>query len=119
MCSGKALAGDPSASLEDWQMLARTGKKFWFYNGRDRKKTGNFLRNGHFGLAGLAVSPCVVVCLKFIKTETFCNLLNFLYLSHISKMMVQMHLACYTGGIFLYDIRAHTYDLSNVLLGNK
>ena len=65
------------------------------------------------------VSPCVVVCLKFIKTETFCNLLNFLYLSRILKMMVQMHLACYTGGIFLYDIRAHTYDLSNVQLGNK
>ena len=36
-----------------------------------------------------------------------------------SKMMVQMHLTCYTGGIFLYDIRAHTYDLSNVQLGNK
>ena len=65
------------------------------------------------------VSPCVVVCLKFIKTETFCNLLNFLYLSRILKMMVQMHLACYTGGIFLYNIRAHTYDLSNVQLGNK
>ena len=49
-----------------------------------------------------------MVCLKLIKTETFCNLLNFLYLSRILKMMVQMHLACYTGGIFLYDIRAHT-----------
>ena len=38
------------------------------------------------------------------------NLLNFWYLSRILKMMVQMHLACYTGGIFLYDIRIHKYD---------
>ena len=55
------------------------------------------------------VSLCVVVCLKLIKTETFCNLLNFLYLSRILKMMVQMHLACYTGGIFLYDIKPGTH----------
>ena len=60
----KALARDPSASLEDWQKLAKTGKKIWVYNGRDRKKTGKMLRNGHFGLSGLAVSeswlrPCV------------------------------------------------------------
>ena len=41
------------------------------------------------------------------------NILQFaqcLYLSRILKMMVQMHIACYTGGIFLYDIRSHTYD---------
>ena len=44
---------------------------------------------------------------------------KFLYLSRILKMMVQIHLACYTGGIFLYDIRAHTYDQSSVQLGNK
>ena len=41
---------------QDWQT-------FWFYNGRDRKKTGKIWRNGHFGLPGLAVSeswlrPC-------------------------------------------------------------
>ena len=47
----KALARDPSASLEDWQRLARTGEIVWFYNGRDRKKTGKILRNGHFGRA--------------------------------------------------------------------
>ena len=51
-----ALARDPSASLEYWQKLAKTGKTFWFYNGRDRKKTGKMLRNCHFGLSGLAVS---------------------------------------------------------------
>ena len=56
------------------------------------------------------VSPCVVVCLKFIKTETFYNLLHFLYLGRILKMMVQMYLACYIGGIFLYDFRIHKYD---------
>ena len=53
---GKPLARDPSASLEDWQKFAKTGKNVWFYNGRDRKKTGKILRNGHFGLSGLAVS---------------------------------------------------------------
>ena len=42
----------------------------------------------------------------------------FVSQSHL-KDDSQMHLACYTGGIFLYDIRAHTYDLSNVQLGNK
>ena len=47
----KALARDPSASLEDWQRLARTGEIVWFYNGRNRKKTGKILRNGHFGRA--------------------------------------------------------------------
>ena len=29
------LARDQSASLEDWQKLARTGEIVWFYNGRD------------------------------------------------------------------------------------
>ena len=28
---------DPSASLEDWQKLAKTGEIVWFYYGRDRK----------------------------------------------------------------------------------
>ena len=36
---GRVLARDQSASLEDWQKLARTGEIVWFYNGRDRKKT--------------------------------------------------------------------------------
>ena len=44
----KALARDQSASLEDWQKLARTGEIVWFYNGRNRKKTGKMLRYGHF-----------------------------------------------------------------------
>ena len=47
----KALARDQSLSLEDWQKLARTGESVWFYYGRDRKKTGKTLRNGHFGQA--------------------------------------------------------------------
>ena len=46
---GKALAKDPSASLEDWNKLARTGEIVWFYNGKDRKKTCKILRNGYFG----------------------------------------------------------------------
>ena len=45
------LARDQSASLEDWQKLARTGEIVWFYNGRDRKKTGKIVRNGDFGRA--------------------------------------------------------------------
>ena len=49
--SGRVLARDQSASLEDWQKLARTGEIVWFYNGRDRKKTGKIVRNGHFGRA--------------------------------------------------------------------
>ena len=40
-----------SASLEDWHKLARTGETVWLYNGRDRKKTGKIVRNGHFGRA--------------------------------------------------------------------
>ncbi len=36
----RVLARDQSASLEDWQKLAKTGESVWFYNGRDRKKTG-------------------------------------------------------------------------------
>ena len=46
----RALARDQSASLEDWQKLARTGEIISFYNGRD-KKTGKIVRNGHFGQA--------------------------------------------------------------------
>ena len=49
--SVRVLARDQSASLEDWQKLARTGEIVWFYNGRDRKKTGKIVRNGHFGRA--------------------------------------------------------------------
>ena len=41
----RVLARDQSASLEDWQKLARTGEIFCFYNGRDRKKTGKIVRN--------------------------------------------------------------------------
>ena len=41
----RVLARDQSASREDWQKLARTGEIVWFYNGRDRKKTGKILRN--------------------------------------------------------------------------
>ena len=44
---GRVLARDQSASLEDWQKLDRTGEIVWFYNGRDRKKTGKTVRNGH------------------------------------------------------------------------
>ena len=51
MSSCRVLARDQSASLEDWQKLARTGEIVWFYNGRDRKKTGKIVRNGHFGRA--------------------------------------------------------------------
>ncbi len=47
----RVLARDQSASLEDWQNLARTGEIVWFYNWRDRKKTGKIARNGHFGRA--------------------------------------------------------------------
>ena len=47
----RVLARDQSASREDWQKLARTGEIVWFYNGRDRKKTGKILRKGHFGRA--------------------------------------------------------------------
>ena len=47
----KALAKDQSASIEDWQKLARTGEIVWFYKRRDRKKTGKIVRNGHFGRA--------------------------------------------------------------------
>ena len=47
----RVLARDQSASLEDWQKLARTGEIVWFYNGRDRKKTGKIVRNCHFGRA--------------------------------------------------------------------
>ena len=49
--TSRVLARDQSASLEDWQKLARTGEIVWFYNGRDRKKTGKIVRNGHFGQA--------------------------------------------------------------------
>ena len=49
--TGRVLARDQSASLEDWQKLARNGEIVWFYNGRDRKKTGKIVRNGHFGRA--------------------------------------------------------------------
>ena len=95
--------------------ICQTIRHVWFYNGRDRKKTGKIVRNGHFGRVVSEswlnpCSPCVVVCLKFIKTETFHNLLHFLYLGRILKMMVQMYLTCYIGGIFLYDIRIHKYD---------
>ena len=48
---GRVLARDQSASLEDWQKLARTGEIVLFYNGRDRKKTGKIVRNCHFGRA--------------------------------------------------------------------
>ena len=48
---GRVLARDQSASLEDWLKLARTGEIVWFYNGRDRKKNGKIVRNGHFGRA--------------------------------------------------------------------
>ena len=47
----RVLARDQSPSLEDWQKLATTGEIVWFYNGRDRKKTGKIVRNGHFGRA--------------------------------------------------------------------
>ena len=47
----RVLARDQSGSLEDWQKLARTGEIVWFYDGRDRKKTGKIVRNGHFGRA--------------------------------------------------------------------
>ena len=49
--TGRVLARDQSASLEDWQKLARSGEIVWFYNGSDRKKTGKIARNGHFGRA--------------------------------------------------------------------
>ena len=45
----RVLARDQSASREDWHKLARTGEIVWFYNGRDRNKTGKMLRNCHFG----------------------------------------------------------------------
>ena len=48
---GRVLARDQSASLEYWQKLARTGEIVWLYNGRDRKKTGKIVTNGHFGRA--------------------------------------------------------------------
>ena len=54
--SGQAPSQRPACSLEDWQKFAKSGRNVWFYNGRDRKKTGKILRNGHFGLSGLAVS---------------------------------------------------------------
>ena len=44
------------------------------------------------------------------KNRNLLQFAQFLYLRRILKMMVQMHLACYTGGIFVYDVRAHTYD---------
>ena len=81
----------------------------WDHMGNS-KINQNFFPKKYLHVQLNIVSPCVVVCLKLIKTETFCKLLNFLYLSRILKMMVQMDLACYKGGIFLYDIRAHTYD---------
>ena len=51
MLCARVLARDQSASLEDWQKLARTGEIVWFYNGRDRKKTGKIVINCHFGRA--------------------------------------------------------------------
>ena len=59
----RVLARDQSASLDDWQKLARTGEIVWFYNGRDRKKTGKIVRNGHFGRAVSEswLNPCVVI----------------------------------------------------------
>ena len=60
----KPLARDQSASLEDWEKLGRTGKKFGFIMGEIGKRpVGKTLRNGHFGLVRLAVSeswlkPC-------------------------------------------------------------
>ena len=58
---GRVLARDQSASLEDWQKLARTGEIVWFYNGRDRKKTDKIVRNGHFGQAVSEswLNPCL------------------------------------------------------------
>ena len=38
----KALARDPSASLEDWQKLAKTGKKFGFIMGEIGKRLATF-----------------------------------------------------------------------------
>ena len=58
----RVLARDQSASLEDWHKLARTGEIVWFYNGRDRKKTGKILRNGNFGRAVSEswLNPCCI-----------------------------------------------------------
>ena len=41
-CGGKPLARDQSASLEDWQKLARTGKKFGFIMGEIGKRLAKF-----------------------------------------------------------------------------
>ena len=49
LCMQKMRALRKEAVTEDWQKLARTGEIVWFYNGRDRKKTGKIVRNGHFG----------------------------------------------------------------------
>ena len=38
----KPLARDPSASLEDWQKLARTGKKIGFIMGEIGKRLAKF-----------------------------------------------------------------------------
>ena len=85
--SSRVLARDQSASLEDWQKLARTGEIVWFYNGRDRKKTGKSVRNGHFGRAVSEswLNPCQAVCalnkyvplqytLMFVKLGSIKNL---------------------------------------------
>ena len=60
---GRVLARDQSASLEDWQKLARTGEIVWFYNGRHRKKTGKIVRNSHVGRAvsEFWLNPCMLV----------------------------------------------------------
>ncbi len=67
----RVLARDQSASLEDWQKLARTGEIVWFYNGRDRKKTGKIARNCHFGRAVSEswLNPCMAPGLQRISSK--------------------------------------------------
>ncbi len=81
----RVLARDHSASLEDWQKLARTGDIVWFYNGRDRKKTGKIVRNCHFGRAVSEswLNPCSQclfnpVCFAFVWLlfRLLCILIN-------------------------------------------
>ena len=67
----RVLARDQSASLEDWQKLARTGEIVWFYKWRDRKKTGKIVRNGHFerAVSESWLNPCFPVLNSFPRRD--------------------------------------------------
>ena len=82
----RVLARDQSASLQDWQKLARTGEIVWFYNGRDRKKTGKIVRNGHFGRAvseSWLLNPCLYIMKYTLHSVTWTRNTAYHWTCHI------------------------------------